>query len=90
MAPLSMGFSRQEYWSGLPSPSPGDLPDPEIEPTSPTLACGFFTTKPPGKPQQSCYLILKLPLQPTMHSPHFAHKKTKVQMVEENCLTKHS
>ena len=36
-APLSMGFSRQEYWSGLPFPSPGDLPDPGIEPKSPTL-----------------------------------------------------
>ena len=36
-APLSMGFSRQEYWSGLPFPSPGDLPDPGIEPRSPAL-----------------------------------------------------
>ena len=36
-APLSMGFSRQEYWSGLPFPSPGDLPDPEIKPRSPAL-----------------------------------------------------
>ena len=46
-APLSMGFSRQEYWSGLPLPSPGDLPDPKIEPTSlksSALAGGFFTT----------------------------------------------
>ena len=45
-APLSMGFSRQEYWSGLPFPSPGDLPDPGIKPTcllSPALAGGFFT-----------------------------------------------
>ena len=41
-APLSMGFPRQEYWSGLPRPSPGDLPDPGIEPTSPALAGGFF------------------------------------------------
>ena len=44
-APLSMGLSRQEYWSGLPHPSPGDLPDPGIEPTSlkfPALAGGFF------------------------------------------------
>ena len=48
--PLSMGFLRQEYWSGLPFPSPGDLPDPGIEPTSPTLAGGFFTTEPSGKP----------------------------------------
>ena len=43
-APLSMGFSRQEYWSGLPCPLPGDLPDLGIEPTSPELAGGFFTT----------------------------------------------
>ena len=41
-APLSMGCPRQEYWSGLPRPSPGDLPDPGIEPTSPALAGGFF------------------------------------------------
>ena len=45
-----MGFPRQESWSGLLFPSPGDLPDPETEPPSPTLAGGFFTTKPPGKP----------------------------------------
>ena len=48
--PLSMEFSRQEYWSGLPFPSLGDLPDPGIGPTSPELAGGFFTTAPPGKP----------------------------------------
>ena len=52
-APLSMEFPRQEYWSGLPSPSPGDLPDPGIEPASlesPALAGGFFTPEPPRKP----------------------------------------
>ena len=46
--PLSMGFSRQEYWSGLPCPPPGVLPDPGIKPTSlmsPALAGGFFTTR---------------------------------------------
>ena len=48
--PPSMVFSRQEYWSGLPFPPPGDLPDPGIEPTSSALAGGFFTTVPPGKP----------------------------------------
>ena len=51
--PLSVGFSRQEYWSGLSFPSPGDLPHPGIEPTSlmsPALAGSFFTTEPPGKP----------------------------------------
>ena len=47
---LSMGFSRQEYWTGLPFPSPGDLPDPGIKPKSPELAGGFFTAEPTGKP----------------------------------------
>ena len=48
-APLSMGFSRQEYWSRLPFTSSGDLPNPGTKPTSPTLAGRFFTTEPPGK-----------------------------------------
>ena len=46
-APLSMGFSRQEYWSGLPFPSPEDLPDPGIEPRSPTLRADALTSEPP-------------------------------------------
>ena len=45
-----MGFPRQEYWSGVPLPSPGDLPDPGIEPSSLALAGGFFATVPLGKP----------------------------------------
>ena len=49
-APPSMGFSRQEFWSGLPFPSPGDLPDPGIEPRSPTLQADALTSAPPGKP----------------------------------------
>ena len=52
-APLSMGFSRQEYWSGLPCPPPGDLPTPGIEPlslTSPALTVGSLSPVPPGKP----------------------------------------
>ena len=48
-APLSMGFSRQEYWSGLPFPSPGDLPHLGIKPRSLALAGGFFTAEQPGK-----------------------------------------
>ena len=48
--PLSIGFSRQEYWNGLPFHPSRDLPDPGIEPVSPTLAGEFFTTEPPGKP----------------------------------------
>ena len=46
-APPSMGFSRQEYWSGLPFPSPGDLPDPGIEPRSPTLQADALPSEPP-------------------------------------------
>ena len=46
-APLSMGFSRQEYWSGLPFPSPGDLPHPGIKPGSPVFEGRFLTTEPP-------------------------------------------
>ena len=49
-APLSMGFSRQEYWSGLPFPSPGDLPNPGIKPRSPALQADALTSEPPGKP----------------------------------------
>ena len=49
-APLSMGFSRQEYWSGLPFPSPGDLPNPGIEPRSPALQADSLQSEPPGKP----------------------------------------
>ena len=49
-APLSVGFSRQEYWSGLPFPSPGDLPDPGIEPRSPASRADTLTSEPPGKP----------------------------------------
>ena len=48
--PRSMGFPRQEYWSGLPFPSPGDSADPGIELMSPTSAGQFFTTELPGKP----------------------------------------
>ena len=58
--PPSMGFPRQEYWSGLPFPTPEDLPDPGIEPwfqavssVSPALAGRFFTTAPPGKPMKT-------------------------------------
>ena len=48
-APPSMGFSRQEYWSGLPFPSPGDLPDPGIKPRSPALQADALPSEPPGK-----------------------------------------
>ena len=44
-----MGFSRQEYWSGFPLPSPGDLPDPGVKPRSPALQADSFSSEPPGK-----------------------------------------
>ena len=50
-APLPVRFSRQEYWGGLPFPSPGDLPDPGIEPRSPVLQADALTSEPPGKPK---------------------------------------
>ena len=50
-APLSMEFSRQEYWSGLPFPSPGDLPNPGIEPGSPALQADALPSEPTGKPK---------------------------------------
>ena len=59
-APLSMGFSRQEYWSGLPFPSPGDLPDPGMEPRSPTLQADALTSAPPGKPLNTRILTSKI------------------------------
>ena len=62
-APLFMGFSRQEYWSGLSCSPPGDLLDPGIKPSSlvpPTLAGGFFTATPPGKPHNTTEYPLNL------------------------------
>ena len=53
----SMGFSRQEYWSGLPFPSPGDPPDPGIKPRSPTLEADALTSEPTGKPNKIKYPI---------------------------------
>ena len=58
-APLSVGFSRQEYWSGLPFPPPGDLPNLGIEPMSPALAGRFFTAEPQGWPA-ACILFYKI------------------------------
>ena len=50
---LSVEFSRQEYWSGLPFPPPGELPDPGVQASSPELAGGFFTTEPLGDPKNT-------------------------------------
>ena len=53
-----MAFSRQEYWNGLPFPSPGDLPNPGIEPIEPWIGGRFFTTEPSGKPLRSYIIII--------------------------------
>ena len=90
-APLSMGFSRQEYWSELPFAFPGDLPDPGIEPASlmsPALAGGFFTTESPGKPIlysknkiSPCISIgLVAKLCPTLATPCTVAQQTPLSM----------
>ena len=68
-----MGFPRQEYWSEVPFPPPGDLPDPGIEPKSPAapaLAGGFFTTKPPGKAVHGLHGPWNSPGQKTVVGSH--------------------
>ena len=67
----SMGFSRQEYWSGLPFPSPGDPPDPGIEPGSPILEADTLTSEPPGKPTNYRPVIkLQLPYSRISQAQH--------------------
>ena len=61
--PLSMEFSRQEYWSGLPFPSPGDIPDPGIEHVSPALAGKFFATTHQG------HMMMELKYKPRKYGP---------------------
>ena len=74
-APLSMGFSRQEYWSGLPFPPPGDFANPGIEPMSPVFPAlqeDFFTTEPLEK------VSAKSSTGPSLWNPHGSPKKTHV------------
>ena len=69
LAPLSMGFSRQEYWTGLPFPSPRDLPDPGIEPGSPALQADSLQTELWGKP----HFIYTVTLRYRPNKHHFSH-----------------
>ena len=72
-APLSIGFSRQEYWSGLPFPSPGDLPNPGIEPVSPALQTDTLPSEPPGAQHTICrhthYVKITTVIYPKSHPP---------------------
>ena len=81
-APSSMGFSRQEYWSGLPFPSPGDLPDPGIEPRSPTLQADALTSAPPGKPG-----VYKVPLNSGVIRSHCSCKSHQCVSESESEVT---
>ena len=89
--PPSIGFSRQEYWSGVPSPSPGDLPDPGIEPQSPALQADALPSELPGRPTAlvgvpSPAQVLYTQRLTRRHSPgdvyvrvYFMHEKRKAQ-----------
>ena len=78
LAPLSMGFSRQECWSGLPFPSPGDLPDPGIKPRSPALQADALQSEPPGKPRNPTFSFFKI-FYTILGSLHF-HRNFKVSL----------
>ena len=78
-APLSMGFPRQGYWSGLPFPSPGDLPEPGIEPRCPALQASALTSEPPGKPHPLADNWIKAFLSKALHTrakPSFSNHQS--------------
>ena len=81
-APLSMGFSGQEYWSGLPFLSPGNLPDPGTEPRSPTLQAGALTSEPPGKPCQKKRVSL---ISQTSCSPNTYGAQEMMDCEDQRC-----
>ena len=75
-----MGFSSQEYWSGLPFPSPGDLPDPGIEPWSPTFQADALPSEPPGKPSNDKESIMI----PGKHNDKRVHSTGRLNIC--NCV----
>ena len=83
-APPSMGFSRQECWSGLPFPSPGDLPDPGIEPGSPALQADALLSEAPGKPYLDKTVLQKDTCSPMFIEALFTTAKTWKQL---ECLS---
>ena len=82
-APPPMGFSRQEYWSGFPFPSPEDLPDPGIERSSPALQADSLPSEPPGKPT---YIVIRelLFLKPVNKTFHIFHFKKSYKELLKN------
>ena len=84
-APLFVGFSRQEYWSGLPFPSPGDLPNPGIKPMSPALQADSLPAEPSGNPEKAVRLDNTARSQSlTFHSARpFAHNSELIQGPEK-------
>ena len=80
-APPSMGFSRQEYWSGVPFPSPEDLSKPGIEPKSPTLQADSLPSEPPGKPYNNTGVGSHSFLQGNLPNPGIEPKSPTLQMV---------
>ena len=83
-APLSMGFPRQEHWSGLPFPSRGDIPNPGWEPTSPALAGVFFAAEPPWKPQKCYYSKTNFTLDSLFKGLYFRKKNCVLHSLSSN------
>ena len=85
-APPSVGFSRQECWSGLPFPSPGDLPDPGIEPGSPALQADALLSEPPGKPvdYENGTLMSKIDILLRDMADAFSLGHVKIQLKESH------
>ena len=83
-APPSMEFSRQDYWSGLPFPSPGDLPDPGIEPRSPALRPAALLSEPPGNPLYTNKWIHKCILMYLYYKCYSTVKRKKYWLMYES------
>ena len=81
-----MGFSRQEYWSGLPFPSPGDLPDPGIKPRSPALQADALTSEPPGNPKPVVKYMLKIHVE-KISGVRATYFSPNCCLVAKSCLT---
>ena len=82
--PPSTGFPRQEYWSGLPFPSPGDLSDPGIKPVSLCIAGRFFTTEPPGKPCMYVLVYVHMGVCVCVCVCVWRERKKKKNLISEN------